>query len=190
MRYCLPHTAWLKLQDKKGVRATCRLVLDLDTLRDSSTVASEQHSFEVPGIGEKLKGSLLLRVVSTSACALTCGFPCQSPPYPPTLPTLVPFFSLFSTRQQPPPRARTPPPMTPTETRTPLRKLPPVKTTHYHYTHKKITESIPNNFGSKIPPPKLPNILGILKNKSVRDLLILCSLFLPRPLHSRNKSVR
>ena len=44
VRYCLPHTAWLKVQGKKAIEGTVRLVLALDTLRDSSMFASGQHT--------------------------------------------------------------------------------------------------------------------------------------------------
>ena len=83
-------------------------------------------------LGEKLKGRSL-KGSFDKACALTCRFLCRSPPHPPTLPTPFPLFPYFH-RENPPPttpctRPRTPPPGTPIRTRTPLRKLPPVKTT-------------------------------------------------------------
>ena len=64
---------------------------------------------------------------------MTCRLLCRSPPPPPILPTPFPFSS-FSTGKPPPttlpePDPKTPPPGTPIETRTPLRKLPLVKTT-------------------------------------------------------------
>ena len=79
-------------------------------------------------IGEKLKGRLL-KGSFDKACALTCRFLRRSPPHPPPSPPPSPF-PLFS-RGKPPPstRPQTPPPGTPIGTRTPLRKLPPVKTT-------------------------------------------------------------
>ena len=82
-------------------------------------------------IGEKLKGRSL-KGSFDKACALTCRFLCRSPPHPPPSPSLSPFPS-FSKGKPPPTtpwtRPQTPPPGTPIGTRTPLWKLPPVKTT-------------------------------------------------------------
>ena len=74
----------------------------------------------------------------TNAYAMTCRFFCRSPPHPPLSPPPSPFSLIFHRRTTPgtphhPPEPDPNPcfrePGTPIETCTPLRRIPPVKTT-------------------------------------------------------------
>ena len=59
---------------------------------------------------------------------------------------------------------------------------------HFTHTHKKITELIPKQFRLGNSSTQIAKCNS--QNNSVRDSVILCSHFLPRPGNSRNKSVR
>ena len=82
--------------------------------------------------GEELKPGSLLRGSLDKCVRIDLPFPLSVPTPPPTLPTPFPF-SLISTGKPPPTTHLNPTPNpfpeTPLGTRTPLRKLPPVRAT-------------------------------------------------------------
>ena len=117
-----------------------------------------------PCFWEKLKGRSLKRSFD-KACALTCRFLCRSLPHPPHPLPLFPYLRLiYRNRKTAPPlpawtRPQTPPPRTPIGTRTPLRKLPPAKTTLV--TGKSLVSPEKGNVDkmSKKCPKKCPKIV-------------------------------